>query len=234
MNRIASANAVNTQVYGTNWGDDKLQKSLKTGAIRTGIGRLFLCTLLADLCATPQVIWHLTIWTWILHTIAFNIPIHLFPNLARLTHGPSYNGAWSLAAVYCWTLYANPTMEFDLAPEGRPVWLVYLRAFWFHFFPPIAVTIDMMLNKISFQTLYKNFHNWSAGGLDYTYPLGLLTCMGSIVLGLVWEVVNGDPSATYNVTSMSNEQFVLIGKIIGTTAAVLSYFFLLRPAVYSK
>jgi len=48
----------------------------------------------------------------------------------------------------------------------------------------------------------------------------------------VWEVVNGDPSATYNVTSMSNEQFVLIGKIIGTTAAVLSYFFLLRPAVY--
>ena len=232
MNRIASANEVNTQVYGTNYGDDKAQKMLTTDVARTYLGRIFLLTLLADVYATPAVVTHFTLWTWILHTVAFNIPVHMFPNLARLTHGPSYNGAWSLAAAYCWTLYANPTMEFDLAPAGRPNWMIYLRAFWLHFFPIVAVTIDMRINKIAFQTLYNQFDNWSAGGLDYKYPLGLLTCLGSVVLGLVWELVNGDPSDTYNVTSMTNEQFVLGGKLIATGAAVCSYFFLLRPAVY--
>jgi hypothetical protein len=232
MNRIASANEINEQVYGKNYGDDKLQKNLKTDLVRTYLGRIFFLTLLADVYATPAVIWHLTIWTWILHTVAFSIPIHRYPNLARLTHGPSFNGAFSLAACYCWTLYANPTMEFDLAPKGRPDWLIYLRGFGLHFFPVIAVMMDIITNKLAFRTLYRHFDNWSAGGLDYKYPLGFLTCLGSIALGLIWEIVNGDPSGTYNVTTMTNEEFVLGSKVIGTSVAILSYFFILRPLVY--
>ena len=247
MNRIASANEVNQQVYGKNYGisgSDKLQKQLKTDDSRKYLGRIFLFTLIADLYATPEVIWHLTIWTWILHTVAFNIPVSSYPNLARLTHGSSFNGAFSLAATYCLTLYANPTMEFDLAPKGRPDWMIYLRAFWLHYFPVIAVMLDMKINKMAFQTLYKYFENWSAGGLDYKYPLGILTCFGSIAMSLIWEMVNGDPSGTYNITSMppsfpllgttsATEQFVLYSKIIGTFGAVMSYFFILRPAVYN-
>jgi hypothetical protein len=123
-------------------------------------------------------------------------------------------------------------MEFDLAPEGRPDWLIYLRGFWLHFFPCIAVLMDVRINKMAFQTLYQYFDNWSAGGLDYKYPLGLLTCFGSIVLGFIWEIANGDPSSTYNVTSMSNEEFVLIGKAVAISTSIVSYFFILRPAVY--
>ena len=186
MNRIASANDVSAQVSGAHYGDDKLHKQLKTDVGRKYLGNIFLLTLLADVWTTPEVIWHLTIWIWFLHTVALNINVQSYPNLARIFHGPSFNGAWSLAAMYCFTLYANPTMEFDLAPKGRPVWMIYLRAFWLHFFPVIAVIMDLSMNRIAFQTLYQHFENWSAGGLDYKYPLGLLTCLGSVALSLVW------------------------------------------------
>jgi hypothetical protein len=87
MNRIASANEVNAQVYGENYGivgSEKLQKQLETDSARKYLGRIFLLTLLADLWATPQVIWNLTIWLWILHTVALNITVKSFPNLARM------------------------------------------------------------------------------------------------------------------------------------------------------
>jgi len=62
-----------------------------------------------------------TLWSWTLHTVCF-YPFAPSSFWMYLTYGPSLSGAWALMLMYIWTLIANPSMEFDLAPTvyARP------------------------------------------------------------------------------------------------------------------
>eukprot|EP00986_Skeletonema_menzelii_P018398 scaffold26636_cov153-Skeletonema_menzelii.AAC.9 len=92
----------------------------------------FLATLIADTYASKaEVLNHLTLWSLILHMLYFELHLPskstLIQTLIRLFHGPSFCGSLALFNMYLWTLIANPSMEFDLAPEGRSTWLIYAR-----------------------------------------------------------------------------------------------------------
>lgn len=179
---------------------------------------ILLSTALVDFYASKcDSMLHLTLWSCILHTLYFELPLNEATTLALFFHGPSFSGAHALFAMYLWTLYANPNMEFDLAPEGRAVWLVYVRAFWLHFGPVLLHWIDLASNREALQLIYKSatintflLYFWSSVG-------------GYFAMGLSWEQVSGDASATYHIENMSEETYVNVSKALGVTACILSF-----------
>ena len=99
-----------------------------------------LSTYVADAYASSgESMMHLTLWSWFLQMLYFELPLGKIkdeeaekkeqvtttksitsPWVVHLLHGPAFAGAHALFAMYLWTLYANPDMEFDLAPPARP------------------------------------------------------------------------------------------------------------------
>lgn len=59
-----------------------------------------------------------TLWSWTLHTVCF---MPFFPSRfwTVFTYGPSAAGSWALMVMWMWTMYANPEMEYKLAPPVR-------------------------------------------------------------------------------------------------------------------
>lgn len=115
----------------------------------------------------------------------------------------------------------NPTMEFDLAPEGRADWLIYARGVWLHLIPVVVHWWDIQSNGKVLREVYqvmgdsKLFQFWVCVG-------------GYFAMGLTWEQVNGDAAATYNVTIVTPETYVNVGKVIGVVGCVVA-FVLLKP-----
>lgn len=195
----------------------------------------FFFTLLFDTYfSNAKVLEHLTVWSWILHTIYFQLSLnsncHISTKSIQIFHGPSFCGAHALAAMYVWTLTINPQMEFDLAPEGRPSWLIYTRGVWLHFLPILVHYYDiyhidsLTINKMIFYNVY--YH------VGKSWLFQFWACVGGyFAMGLTWEQVNGDAAGTYNVTIVSAETYVVVSKIIGVLACVLSFWFVFRPKV---
>ena len=108
----------------------------------------FFASLLVDVYVSKaEVLNHLTLWSFTLHTLYFELHLPSTSVMIRIIHCPSFCGAHALLAMYVWTLIANPTMEFDLAPEGRAVWLIHVRGLWFHFAPVLCHWIDLKCKK---------------------------------------------------------------------------------------
>ncbi len=192
----------------------------------------FLGTLIADTAASKaEVLSHLTLWSWILHMLYFELHLpssssssSLTPKLIRLLHGPSLCGSYALFNMYLWTLIANPSMEFDLAPEGRATWLIYVRGFWLHLGPILCHYIDMKNNGKILKDVY-SIAQWNTSKLCQFWM-----CLGGyFAMGLTWEQVNGDASGTYNVTMVSPETFVLVSKAIGIVSCIVAFMMLIKP-----
>lgn len=204
----------------------------KSTLIRQLIFYTFFFTLLFDIYfSNAQVLDHLTLWSWVLHTLYFQLSLNAncptFTKLIHIFHGPSFCGAHALSAMYIWTMAVNPQMEFDLAPEGRPSWLIYTRGVWLHFLPVFVHYYDISsssTNKLVFHRVY--YH------VGKSWLFQFWACVGGyFTMGLTWEQVNGDAAGTYNVTIVSAETYVIVGKAIGVLACVLSFWFLFRPKV---
>ena len=59
-----------------------------------------------------------TLWSWTLHTLCFlPVPANFW---TLLMYGPSFGGSWALMAMWMWTMFANPQMEVNLAPQVSP------------------------------------------------------------------------------------------------------------------
>lgn len=182
-------------------------------------------TLIADTYASKaEVLNHLTLWSWIVHTLYFELHLASSPMSARLLHGPSFTGAHALFAMYCWTLFANPQMEYDLAPEGRAEWLILARAAFLHFAPVVFHWIDINQSKITLREAYKGY------GRSMLFQFWAMVG-GYFAMGLTWEQFNGDASATYNVTIVSPETYVLVSKAIGVISCAGSYFLIVKPSL---
>ena len=215
----------------------KLQKMAENTSILTRklIFYSFLGTLIADTAASKaEVLSHLTLWSWILHMLYFELQLpssvtsssssSLTPKLIRLLHGPSLCGSYALFNMYLWTLIANPSMEFDLAPEGRATWLIYVRGFWLHLGPILCHYIDMKNNGKILKNVYSSAQ-WNTSKLCQFWM-----CLGGyFAMGLTWEQVNGDASGTYNVTMVSPETFVLVSKAIGVVSCIVAFMTLIKP-----
>lgn len=190
----------------------------------------FLATLIADTYASKaEVLHHLTIWSFILHMLYFELHLSstssfFTQTLIRIYHGPSFCGSFALFAMYIWTLIANPSMEFDLAPEGRATWLIYVRGFWLHLGPILCHYIDMQQNE----TMLREVH--SSTGWNTSKLCQFWMCLGGyFAMGLTWEQVNGDASGTYNVTMVSPEMYVLISKAIGVVSCIVAFMVFVKP-----
>eukprot|EP00985_Skeletonema_marinoi_P014303 scaffold7232_cov197-Skeletonema_marinoi.AAC.2 len=189
-----------------------------------------LATLIADTYASKaEVLNHLTLWSFILHMLYFELHLPsksstLTQTLIRLYHGPSFCGSLALFNMYLWTLIANPSMEFDLAPEGRATWLIYARGFWLHLGPILCHYIDIQENGAVLRDVY------SAAGWNGSKLCQFWMCLGGyFAMGLTWEQVNGDASGTYNVTVVSPEVFVLISKAIGVVSCIVAFMVVVKP-----
>ena len=169
----------------------------KSSTTRKIIFYAFLTTLIADTYASKaEVLNHLTLWSFILHMLYFELQLPstsaFTQTLARIFHGPSFCGSFALFSMYVWTLIANPTMEFDLAPEGRAVWLIYARGFWLHLGPILCHYIDFQQNQVVLRDMY------SSTGWNKSKLCQFWMCLGGyFAMGLTWEQVNGDASGTY-------------------------------------
>lgn len=180
---------------------------------------LLLASLLADAYASRgETLMHFTLWAWTLQTLYFSEHV---VGIARYLHGPAFGGSVALWNMYLWTLYANPNMEFDLAPEGRPHWLIVLRALWMHLAPVIFHVVDYRQNQTNLQRLYGGQTNMAFKA--WTYVLGYLA------MGLIWENVNGEAAATYNVTVVSEEVYINTSKAIGIVSCLTSCYFFVEP-----
>ena len=189
----------------------------------------FLATLIADTYASKaEVLNHLTLWSLILQMLYFELDLPskstLTQTLIRLFHGPSFCGSLALFNMYLWTLIANPSMEFDLAPEGRATWLIYARGFWLHLGPILCHYIDFQQNGAMLRDAY------ASAGWNVSKLCQFWMCLGGyFAMGLTWEQVNGDASGTYNVTVVTPEVFVLISKAIGVVSCIVAFMMVVRP-----
>lgn len=189
----------------------------------------FLATLIADTYASKaEVLNHLTLWSLILHMLYFELDLPskstLTQTLIRLFHGPSFCGSLALFNMYLWTLIANPSMEFDLAPEGRATWLIYARGFWLHLGPILCHYIDFQQNGAMIRDVY------ASAGWNVSKLCQFWMCLGGyFAVGLTWEQVNGDASGTYNVTVVTPEVFVLISKAIGVVSCIIAFMMVVKP-----
>lgn len=195
-----------------------------------------LITLIADCVASHSAtLLHLTIWSWCLHILYFELPLTSTTTrcedaLLRLLHGPSFCGSHALFAMYLFTLYANPDMEFDLSPPGRPVWLVLVRAFWLHAIPVVLHWIDWSCHA---KVLQEKFVAVQQPAPTTSRLWQFWACLGGyFAMGLTWEQVNGDSAGTYNIKSMSEETYVNLSKLIGILACVVSFAVALRPRLF--
>ena len=193
---------------------------------------LFFTLLLDAYASKGECLLHLTIWSWILHILYFEIRLgsdSIF--LIKLLHGPSLGGSLALFLMYIWTLVVNPQMEFDLAPVGRATWFIYVRAIWLHVIPVLYHYIDYTntTNKSVLSNVYE-------GTKDNT-ALKIWSCVGGyLAMGLVWEqvvaAVNGDdhnPSDVYNVKLVSPEVYINVSKVLGIGSCVLIYLLYIKP-----
>mmetsp|Transcript_11304 Transcript_11304/g.15666 ORF Transcript_11304/g.15666 Transcript_11304/m.15666 type:complete len:214 (-) Transcript_11304:390-1031(-) len=206
--------------------DDKYAKSKAQNGlmVRQITFYMLLFSYIADVFASKaETMMHLTMWSWFLHTLYFQLHLPSHPGLVRLLHGPSFAGAHALFGMYCWTLLVNPSMEFDLAPEGRARWVTVLRAFWLHAAPVFMHRIDTM-NQIEI------LRNAYRGHDTVLLQLWASVC-GYFAMGLTWEQVNGDASGTYNVTRVSPEVFVAVSKVVGVGACIMCFFLFTRPSL---
>ena len=142
-------------------------------------------------------------------------------------------GSFALLLCYIWTLAVNPSMEFDLAPPGRAPWLVYVRAFFFHFVPVFFHIHDLkshsQLLKLRYLRTLSNsskpmrifFLFWSSVG-------------GYLAMGLTWEQLAGDSAAgIYNVTIVSVETFTNVSKGLAILGCLSAFFAFLKPKLLS-
>lgn len=214
--------------------------------LRRAFFYILLMTLLADCYASrAETMMHLTLWSYGLHMLYFELPLQMLdadgdprtaaPHnknnnashslvraLTLLLHGPSFSGAHALFAMYLWTLYANPAMEFQLAPPGRAVWLVYARAFWLHAGPVFLHWMDLRStsNRRVLRTIYQSVHHHRRNRLLLYFWASV---GGYFAMGLTWEQVNGDATGTYRIEPMSEETFVNVGKVLGVAACLASF-----------
>ena len=147
--------------------------------------------------------------------------------------GVSSGGSFALLLCYIWTLAVNPSMEFDLAPPGRAPWLVYVRAFFFHFVPVFFHVHDLkshsQLLKLRYLRTLSNsskpmrifFLFWSSVG-------------GYLAMGLIWEQLAGDSAAgIYNVTIVSVETYTNVSKGLAILGCLSAFFAFLKPKLLS-
>ena len=198
--------------------------------IRRVVFYTLLSTLIADVYASKAaVLDHLTIWSWCLHTLYFELYLPASPTMAKLLHGPSFTGAHALFFMYLWTMVANPKMEFDLAPAGRASWLVYVRALFLHFAPIVFHWTDISLNQKQLVDIYKSPAFLPKDG----YLFQFWACVGGyFAMGLTWEQFNGDAAATYKIEIVDEATYVLVSKVIGVVSCLVSYFAILRPKIF--
>lgn len=214
--------------------DDKHAKFRSQAAeVRTRrlIFYAFFATLVLDAYSSrADSLNHLTLWSWILHTLYFELHLHASPPSSavavRLCHGPSFCGAFALFAMYAWALVANPSMEFDLAPEGRAGWVVYARAAWLHVGPVLCHLVDIKANRDVLREAY-----WYRGYRNNRLFQFWVCLGGYFAMGLTWEQVNGDAAGTYNVTVVSPETFVLVSKAAAVSACIAAYFVCIKPSL---
>ena len=194
---------------------------------------------------------HLTMWSWILHILYFEVPLMMMmPQrntrsssnnnnkngdyfLLPWIHGPSLGGSIALLLMYIWTLIANPSMEFDLAPPGRSTWFVYLRAFWFHVIPVYFHRTDIIKYRSSLKGQYNTMMASSTStstSFKYRFFKVWVSVGGYIGMGLTWEQLAGDTAAgVYNVTIVTPETFTLVSKVLGIIGCLLAYKFVIGP-----
>ena len=177
-----------------------------------------------------ETMMHLTLWSWCLQILYFELPVptaqenNSYSKLLPILHGPAFTGAHALFAMYLWTLYANPQMEYDLAPKGRPGWVILARAAWFHALPVVLQWYDLqqigtLLHHRVYQPLLQSLSSpWKRYGVYFWMAVG-----GYFAMGLTWEQVNGDATGTYKVQHVSPETFVNVSKALGVTACVASF-----------
>lgn len=207
----------------------KFKSQEKVAATSILMRRLFFYAFLASLLidayfSQANCLNHLTLWSFVLHTLYFELHLPSSSALIRLYHGPSFCGAHALFAMYIWTLVANPAMEFDLAPEGRAEWVVYARGVWLHLGPVLCHWVDIKINAKLLREAYAYKQYRKSRMFQFWVCLG-----GYFALALTWEQVNGDAAGTYNVTLVSPEVFVLVSKIIGVIACVAAFSALIKP-----
>lgn len=185
----------------------------------------FFATLLTDMYASDaKVLNHLSLWSFRLHALYFELHLPSTSTLVRICHGPSFCGAHALAAMYIWTLIANPSMEFDLAPEGRAAWLVYARGVWLHFAPVLCHWVDFKFNQKVLRDAY-TYKNYGKSQLfQFWASVG-----GYLAMGLAWEHFNGDATATYNVTFVSSETYVLVSKATEVLSCIAVFCSMIKP-----
>jgi hypothetical protein len=133
--------------------------------------------------------------------------------------------------MYLWTLYANPDMEYDLAPPGRPAWVILMRAAWFHAVPVIFQWIDLIQNKKLLQRRVYAASYLPKGKYTKFLYYFWMAVGGYFAMGLTWEHINGDAAGTYQVKHMSPEIYVAVSKVIGVVFCAGSFLLGLRPAV---
>ena len=182
-----------------------------------------LVTLMADIYTSEaKVLEHLTLWSWILHMLYFELPLSTSTKVLPWVHGPSLCGSYALFSMYVWTMIANPNMEFDLAPEGRSDIVVYLRAAWLHFAPVVFHFLDV--KKYS-AVLRKAYQPQKGILLSFWTSVG-----GYFAMGLTWEACFDDSSAEiYNVTIVSPEVYVNVSKALGVIACVTAFMTIIKP-----
>jgi len=197
--------------------------------VRQCLYYLFLATLIADAYASKgDSLMHLTMWSFMLHILYMGLPLTVPSTLdggwtqtmVLLLHGPSWSGAHALFAMYCWTLYANPQMEFDLAPPGRAHWLILLRAAWLHVGPVLVHHVDFASHVDLLRHIYQSSNIFPSWFLLFWASVG-----GYFAMGLTWEQVNGDAAGTYNVQGMDEETYVNVSKALGVLACLYSFTF---------
>lgn len=191
-----------------------------------------LATFVADAVASKaETLMHLTLWSWFLHILYFELPLTIpttpqQSSLIRFFHGPSFCGSHALFSMYLFTLFVNPKMEFDLAPPGRPDWLVLARACVLHVTPVLFHWMDWYYHADTLQRSYLGYEN--------SKLLQFWACLGGyFAMGLTWEQVNGDVTGTYNIESMSAETFTNLSKTIGISACIASFYGFLKPKLFS-
>jgi hypothetical protein len=177
------------------------------------------CTLLWDVhVSKAAVLEHLTIWSWILHLLYFDLPLSS-PIVAYL-HGPSLGGSAALFIMYIWTLIANPNMEFDLAPPGRSDLVIYARAFWLHFIPVVFHYTDLKTNAKALRLAYR-----PKAGPFFTFWVSVA---GYLTMGLTWEQLN-KAADVYNVTLVSPEIYVNVSKALGILGCLTVFLTVTKP-----
>jgi hypothetical protein len=190
---------------------------------------LLLSSLIVDAYTSQAAtLSHLTMWSWTLHLLYFELHLPCTSAssslVVRLLHGPSMGGSFALFAMYVWTLIANPSMEFDLAPKGRSDVVIVLRAAWLHAAPVLFHLSDLYANQ---SILRKHYAGYGTNKLQWFW-----SCLGGyFAMGLTWEQINGDAAATYNVTIVDSDTYVAISKVIGVLSCVLSFWFMTKPSV---